>query len=371
MQKSYNRLLKTFENLLTTVLFYSYLCKKITMYKKTTPAPRGKKPIAKGPKKSVPTHKQTYKEKTAGADVRASKKRSFGTDYNRSTQCELNEVKSAPANKETPKFKGKKQGDVSAPLRSARHDSSKRRKPAPKRVSSTEGVRLNKYIANAGICSRREADTLIESGVVRINGVICTQLGTRVMPHDKVEFGGETLISEKKVYLLMNKPKGYITTTDDPQERKTVMHLIEGACKERIYPVGRLDRQTTGVLLFTNDGEMAKKLMHPSHGARKIYHVTLDKNTTKTDLNTIAKGVELEDGFVPVDEIHLIAGTKNEIGIQLHSGMNRVVRRMFEKYDYKVVKLDRVLFAELTKKDLSRGHWRFLSEKEVNFLKMK
>ncbi|MDR1951351.1 MAG: rRNA pseudouridine synthase [Bacteroidales bacterium] len=237
--------------------------------------------------------------------------------------------------------------------------------------STAEGIRINKYIANAGICSRREADTLIESGAVRINGVICTQLGTRIMPNDKVEFGGETLVSEKKVYLLMNKPKGYITTTDDPQERKTVMHLIEGACKERIYPVGRLDRQTTGVLLFTNDGEMAKKLTHPSHGARKIYHVTLDKNITKNDLQTIAKGVELEDGFVPVDEINLIVGTKNEVGIQLHSGMNRVVRRMFEKFDYKVVKLDRVLFAELTKKDLPRGHYRILSEKEVAFLKMK
>lgn len=236
---------------------------------------------------------------------------------------------------------------------------------------AAEGIRLNKYIANAGICSRREADILIESGAVRINGVVCTQLGTRVMPTDKIEFGGETLTSQKKVYLLMNKPKGYITTTDDPQERKTVMELLKGACKERIYPVGRLDRQTTGVLLFTNDGEMAKKLTHPAHGARKIYHVTLDKNITKRDLQTIAQGVELEDGFVPVDEINLIAGTKDEVGIQLHSGMNRVVRRIFAKLDYNVVKLDRVLFAELTKKDLSRGQYRMLTDKEIAFLKMK
>ena len=246
-----------------------------------------------------------------------------------------------------------------------------RKKSAPSKTSTAAGVRLNKYIANAGICSRREADTLIASGVVRINGEIVTQLGTRVLPTDKVEFGGETLVSEKKVYLLMNKPKGYITTTDDPQERKTVMHLIGGACKERIYPVGRLDRQTTGVLLFTNDGEMAKKLTHPSHGARKIYHVKLDKNITKRDLQDIAKGVELEDGFVHVDEVNLIQGTKDEIGIQLHSGMNRVVRRIFEKFEYTVTKLDRVLFAELTKKDLSRGHWRFLTDKEISFLKMK
>ena len=284
--------------------------KNVSMQKKSAPAPKGKKTVSK------------ERKHTAGKDF-----------------------KSAP----TKRFK----------------------KSTPKKSSEKEGIRLNKYIANAGICSRRDADTFIESGAVRINGVVCTQLGTRVMPTDKVEFGGETLVSEKKVYLLMNKPKGYITTTDDPQERKTVMHLIAGACKERIYPVGRLDRLTTGVLLFTNDGDMAKKLTHPSHGARKIYHVTLDKNITKADLRDIANGVELEDGFVPVDEIHLIAGTKDEIGIQLHSGMNRVVRRIFEKFDYKVTKLDRVLFAELTKKDLSRGHWRFLTDKEVSFLKMK
>jgi 23S rRNA pseudouridine2605 synthase len=305
------------------------LTKKIIMYKKSAPISKGKKYVSK--------EKKTFgKPRFEGEKPTFDKeKKKFGAKSYKKTVFE------------TPK------------------------KTAPKKASVADGIRLNKYIANAGICSRREADTLIESGAVRINGVICTQLGTRVMPDDKVEFGGETLVSEKKVYLLMNKPKGYITTTDDPQERKTVMHLIDGACKERIYPVGRLDRQTTGVLLFTNDGEMAKRLTHPSHGARKIYHVTLDKNITKIDLQTIAKGVELEDGFVHVDEINLIVGTKNEIGIQLHSGMNRVVRRVFEKFDYKVTKLDRVLFAELTKKDLSRGHWRMLGDKEVAFLKMK
>jgi len=321
------------------------------MYKKSTPAQKEKKPLSKGRKHTVGTGSKPVARRkqagSAGADaqhVHASDKKRHGTDY-----------KSAPA---------KTRQGQSAPNKNFK-------KRVPRKVSTAEGIRLNKYIANAGICSRREADTLIESGVVRINGVICTQLGTRVMPNDKVEFGGETLVSEKKVYLLMNKPKGYITTTDDPQERKTVMHLIDGACKERIYPVGRLDRQTTGVLLFTNDGDMAKRLTHPSHGARKIYHVTLDKNITKADLRDIAQGVELEDGFVHVDEVNLIVGTKNEIGIQLHSGMNRVVRRIFEKFDYKVTKLDRVLFAELTKKDLSRGHWRFLTDKEVSFLKMK
>ena len=331
------------------------------MYKKSTPAQKEKKPLSKGRKHiagkdSKPVARRRQAD-SASADVhvRASDRKRHGTDF-----------KSAPA-KETKRSSERPTGvrrNQSAPNRNFK-------KRAPKSASTAEGIRLNKYIANAGICSRREADTLIESGVVRINGVICTQLGTRVMPTDKVEFGGETLVSEKKVYLLMNKPKGYITTTDDPQERKTVMHLIDGACKERIYPVGRLDRQTTGVLLFTNDGDMAKKLTHPSHGARKIYHVTLDKNITKADLRDIAQGVELEDGFVHVDEINLIVGTKNEIGIQLHSGMNRVVRRIFEKFDYKVTKLDRVLFAELTKKDLSRGHWRFLTDKEVSFLKMK
>lgn len=232
-------------------------------------------------------------------------------------------------------------------------------------------VRLNKYIANAGICSRREADEMIATGVITVNGEICTQLGTLVGPNDKVQFGGQTLKAEKKVYLLMNKPKGYITTSDDPEDRKTVMDLLEGACSERIYPVGRLDRNTTGVLLFTNDGEMAKKLTHPSHGARKIYHVTLDKPLTHKDMQDISKGVYLEDGLVTVDEISYVeSGDRKEVGVQLHSGKNRIVRRIFEHFGYEVVKLDRVLFAELTKKGLVRGGWRFLTGKEIDFLKM-
>lgn len=238
--------------------------------------------------------------------------------------------------------------------------------PTPK-----EGIRLNKYLADAGVCSRREADRLIESGSVQINGKFVTQLGTRVMPGDKVQFGGQTLSREKPVYLLLNKPKGFITTSDDPQNRKTVMNLVENACSERIYPVGRLDRNTTGLLLFTNDGDLAKKLMHPKYETKKIYHVFLDKNLTKNDMLRIAEGLELEDGFIAPDKIAYVAQTedKKQIGLEIHSGRNRIVRRIFEHLGYKVMKLDRVFFAGLTKKDLPRGKWRFLTPKEVNLLK--
>lgn len=233
-------------------------------------------------------------------------------------------------------------------------------------------VRLNKFLADAGICSRREADRLIQSGVVEINGVIVTELGTKVGPDDKVHYGGELLKREKLQYVLLNKPKGFISTSDDPMDRKTVMNLVENACKERIYSVGRLDRNTTGVLLFTNDGDMAKKLTHPKHGVRKLYHVTLDKPISKNDLLQIMVGFELEDGFVKPDKIDFVEGVsaKNEIGIELHSGKNRIVRRIFEHMGYHVEKLDRVVFAGLTKKDIPRGKFRILTEKEVMMLKM-
>jgi 23S rRNA pseudouridine2605 synthase len=239
------------------------------------------------------------------------------------------------------------------------------------KLPQKEGIRLNKYLADAGVCSRREADRLIESGSVQINGAFVTQLGTRVMPGDKVQFGGQTLSREKLVYLLLNKPKGFITTSDDPQNRKTVMSLVENACTERIYPVGRLDRNTTGLLLFTNDGEMAKKLMHPKYETKKIYHVFLDKNLTKNDMLRIAEGLDLEDGFIAPDKIAYVAQAddKKQIGLEIHSGRNRIVRRIFEHLGYKVMKLDRVFFAGLTKKDLPRGKWRFLTPKEVNLLK--
>lgn len=237
-------------------------------------------------------------------------------------------------------------------------------------VPGGELIRLNKYLADAGICSRREADKLIESGAVMVNGEIVTQLGTKVSRADKVQYGGETLKREKLQYVLLNKPKDFITTSDDPQNRRTVMTLIENACKERIYPVGRLDRNTLGLLLFTNDGELAKKLTHPKYRAKKIYHVFLNKPMTKNDIIKLGEGIELEDGFIQPDKISYVTSEndKKQIGVEIHSGRNRIVRRMFEHLGYKVLKLDRVIFAGLTKKDLPRGKWRKLTEKEINLL---
>jgi len=248
-----------------------------------------------------------------------------------------------------------------------------RKKPASPKEGPDDGlIRLNRYIANAGVCSRREADKLISAGVVMVNGKVVTELGTKISPHDKVKYGEQSLKLEKLRYVLLNKPKGFITTTDDPQERKTVMTLIAKACKERIYPVGRLDRNTTGLLLFTNDGELTKKLLHPRHGIQKIYHVVLDKAVTKKDMNQILEGVQLDDGIVRVDAVEYIGDGKDkkQLGIELHSGKNRVIRRIFEKLNYSIIRLDRVSFAGLTKKSLPRGEWRLLEEKEISFLKM-
>ena len=244
-------------------------------------------------------------------------------------------------------------------------------KPSPN-VADGGLVRLNKFIANAGICSRREADNLIVSGTVKINDVVVSELGTKVKPSDKVTIGGQTLTSETHKYVLLNKPKGYITTTDDPLERKTVMVLVERACKERIYPVGRLDRITMGLLLFTNDGDLAKKLTHPKHNIKKTYHVFLGQPLSKNDLQKIGEGVKLEDGPIKPDAVSYVGdgADRKSIGIELHSGKNRIVRRIFESLGYQVVKLDRVFFAGLTKKDLPRGRWRHLTEEEVNILKM-
>ena len=234
-----------------------------------------------------------------------------------------------------------------------------------------EPVRLNKYLANAGICSRREADEFITAGVVSVNGVIVTELGTKIKRTDEVKFHDEPVSVERKVYVLLNKPKDCVTTSDDPQERKTVMHCVKDACKERIYPVGRLDRNTTGVLLLTNDGDLASKLTHPKYLKKKIYHVYCDKNVTKADLDQIAAGVTLDDGEIHADAISYASETdKKQVGIEIHSGKNRIVRRIFESLGYKVTKLDRVYFAGLTKKGLKRGDWRYLTEQEVNFLRM-
>jgi 23S rRNA pseudouridine2605 synthase len=236
---------------------------------------------------------------------------------------------------------------------------------------SGDTIRLNKYIANAGICSRREADEFIKTGVVSVNGKVVTEMGFQVNPGDDVKFNNDRIKAEKKVYLLLNKPKDFVTTLDDPYAKKTVMDLVKNACPERIYPVGRLDRNTTGVLLFTNDGDLAKKLTHPKFRKKKIYHVFLDKAVTRNDLQKIENGMDLEDGFIQPDAIEFVdEGDKSQIGIELHSGRNRIVRRIFEHLGYKVMKLDRVYFAGLTKKNVPRGKFRFLTEKELNLLKM-
>ena len=234
-----------------------------------------------------------------------------------------------------------------------------------------EPIRLNKFLANAGICSRREADEFIAAGVVSVNGVVVTELGTKIQRTDDVKFHDESVNIERKVYVLLNKPKDCVTTSDDPQERKTVMHCVKDACKERIYPVGRLDRNTTGVLLLTNDGDLASKLTHPKFLKKKIYHVYCDKNVTKADLDQIASGITLEDGEIHADAISYASETdKKQVGIEIHSGKNRIVRRIFESLGYRVNKLDRVYFAGLTKKGLRRGDWRYLTEQEVNMLRM-
>lgn len=232
--------------------------------------------------------------------------------------------------------------------------------------SNPDLIRLNKYIANSGVCSRREADTYIAAGNVTVNGQTVTEMGYKVTLKDTVRFDGRILNPEKKEYILLNKPKNFITTTSDEKGRRTVMELIGNASKSRLFPVGRLDRNTTGLLLFTNDGELAKKLTHPKHGVRKLYHVELNKNLKAADLNSIRAGIELEDGPVVVDEVSYINGApKKEVGIEIHSGRNRIVRRLFEHIGYEVNRLDRVVFAGLTKKDLPRGHWRPLTRQEI------
>ena len=238
-------------------------------------------------------------------------------------------------------------------------------------VDPNEPIRLNKFLANAGVCSRREADEFITAGVVSVNGEVVTELGTKIKRSDVVKFHDEPVSIERKVYVLLNKPKDTVTTSDDPQERRTVMDLVKGACNERIYPVGRLDRNTTGVLLLTNDGDLASKLTHPKFLKKKIYHVHLDKNLTKADMDQIAAGIQLEDGEIHADAISYTDDfKKDQVGIEIHSGKNRIVRRIFESLGYKVVKLDRVFFAGLTKKGLRRRDWRYLSEAEVNYLRM-
>lgn len=245
----------------------------------------------------------------------------------------------------------------------------KKKKVNVKSDPSDNSIRLNRFLANSGICSRREADTLIASGAVSVNNQVVTTLGTKVGPDDTIHYGGELIQSQKKQYVLLNKPKNYITTMDDPKGRKTVMDLVFRACKERIYPVGRLDRATTGLLLFTNDGHMTKRLTHPSGQVTKVYHVHLDKNVSQKHMVEMVEGIKLEDGFAQADKVaYLPNSPKSNIAIELHSGRNRIIRRMMEHLGYKVTKLDRVNFAGLTKKDIPRGRFRHLSEQEVGLL---
>jgi 23S rRNA pseudouridine2605 synthase len=239
----------------------------------------------------------------------------------------------------------------------------------PKKAEGT--VRLNRYIANAGLCSRREADTFIATGCVTVNGKIVSEMGFQVKTGDQVSFNGKIITTERKMYVLLNKPKGYVTTVEDSHAERTVMELVENACSERIYPVGRLDRNTTGLLLFTNDGDLTKRLTHPRYNRKKIYHVFLDQKVTKAHLQQIVEGITLEDGFVVADSVSYVSDDdKKQVGIEIHSGKNKIVRRIFEHLGYKIIKLDRVYFCGLTKKNLPRGKWRFLTQDEVNLLKM-
>ena len=253
----------------------------------------------------------------------------------------------------------------------AKYSMKKRIEYKEQNYDPNEPIRLNKFLANAGKCSRREADEFIQAGVVTVNGEVVTELGTKILRTDVVKFHDEPVSLEKKVYVLLNKPKDYVTTSDDPQQRKTVMDLVKNACPERIYPVGRLDRNTTGVLLLTNDGDLASKLTHPKYLKKKIYHVYLDRNVTAHDLQQIAEGITLDDGEIKADDVQYADPVdKKQVGIEIHSGKNRIVRRIFESLGYKVTKLDRVQFAGLTKKNLRRGDWRYLTEEEVDRLRM-
>ena len=272
------------------------------------------------------------------------------------------------------KFGDKKFGDrkfVDKPFKPAykKHDDKPASYPKFNPEKQTGEMRLNRFIAQSGICSRREADDFITAGLVSVNGKIVTELGTKVMPTDEVRFNDSRVQGEKKVYLVLNKPKGYVTSLDDPHAGKTVMELVSGACTERIYPVGRLDKNSLGLLLFTNDGDLTKQLTHPSYKKKKIYQVTLDKPLTRADMDRIAEGVTLEDGEIFADEISYVKENKQEVGIEIHSGRNRIVRRIFEFLGYTVTKLDRVYYAGLTKKNLKRGAWRFLTREEVERLK--
>jgi len=318
--------------------------------------PQGKHSSAKGKRFDSKENTTNQRRKTS------SDKENFSSDKKKATTGR----EKAPYKKEKPSYNKEKSAEYSPTSRAPY----KKNTPKPNATDQSKGIRLNKYIANAGICARREADRYITAGNVEVNGKPMTELGYRVQPTDVVKFDGKNISAEKKEYILLNKPKGFITTTQDEKGRKTVMDLVAGAAEGNIKPVGRLDRLTTGLLLLTNDGDLMKKLTHPSHGVRKIYHVILDKKLALADFHKIQEGLTLEDGFIQVDDINFVDGAPhNEIGVKIHSGRNRIVRRIFESLGYVVEKLDRVVFAGLTKKDLPRGHWRTLTAQEIINLK--
>lgn len=331
--------------------------------KNEKPAEKIEKP-AREPRLMSQSEAKTY-EKTLDKTARKPAGKRTGKSFDASKKYENGDRKSGSTklfkNYERPKDEGEKTRSF---VQKRRFD--KLAKEVPK-----ESIRLNKYIANSGICSRREADDLILQGLVEVNGKVVNEMGYQVQKTDRVVFDGQGITPEKPVYILLNKPKGYISTTKDEKARKTVMDLVANASPYRVFPVGRLDRSTTGVILLTNDGHMTKKLTHPSFNMKKIYHVTLDRKLDRADLNAIAEGIRLEEGVAEVDSISYIEGKpKNEIGIEIHIGWNRVVRRIFQRLGYEVELLDRVMFAGLTKKNIKRGHWRILTELEVNNLKM-
>lgn len=339
-------------------------------YKPKTDSKGGFKPWEKKDSGNSDYKPRAFKEGSSREDSSESKRSYVKKD---------NYITDGDKSKFADKKSGSSRSTDSRPYRKREDGDFKRKEDRGERIAPTtrsrkvaepkddDLIRLNRYIANSGICSRRKADELIAAGVVSVNNIPVTELGHKVDPYkDEVRYNGELLKREKKVYVLLNKPKDYITTTDDPQERKTVMQLVEKASRERIYPVGRLDRNTTGLILMTNDGELADKLSHPRNGITKIYHVELSKNLSQGDFNKIQFGLELEDGLIKPDNISYVTGaSKKEIGIQIHSGKNRIVRRIFEHLGYDVVKLDRVVYGNLTKKDLPRGRWRFLEEHEL------
>jgi 23S rRNA pseudouridine2605 synthase len=332
--------------------------------------------------------KRSFRKKTSATDKAPRTKRSFSKPKEEESERKFTSTrkfgakrseKSAFRDKEVAPRKKRRDVTAESEILSeivARRQREGRTSPQKQKVLSladneNQGlVRLNKYIANAGICSRREADVLITTGAISVNDEVVTELGYKVRPTDVVRYGDHILQNEKPVYLLLNKPKDYITTTDDERGRKNVMDLVRGACKERIYPVGRLDKNTTGLLLFTNDGDMTKKLTHPKHGIEKTYSAELNKKFANIDMCALRNGIELEDGIITPDDVQYVDESKKVIGITIHSGKNRIVRRIFEFLGYDVVKLDRVIFAGLTKKDLPRGKWRFLTQAEINILKM-